>query len=149
MLQCKIIYASKRCIRISKDPLYVCMWSVKAGSHLFCLRRVATGGVYKMIWTRVRYAGIELFSIPASRRASKSFHMHFLSQRDASKKMWTSLYSVSSPFLPFIQSIVNPLHTLICGMYFSPSCLGWSTILQRPSCYYSGLLLYWRRCELF
>ena len=66
------------------------LWSrthVKAGSHLFCLRRVATGSVCKMIWTRVRYA--EILGIPAyaSRRASKSFHMHFRSQRDASKRI--------------------------------------------------------------
>ena len=69
------------------STLNVASLFLKAGSHLFCLRRIATGSVYKMIWTRVRYAGIELFSIPASRRASKSFHMHFRSQRDASKKM--------------------------------------------------------------
>ena len=30
-----------------------------------CLRRVATGSAYKMIWTRVAYAGIEIISIPA------------------------------------------------------------------------------------
>ena len=39
---------------------------VKAGSHHFCLHCVATRSVYKMIWTHVRDAGIELFSIPAS-----------------------------------------------------------------------------------
>ena len=27
--------------------------SQKAGSHLFCLRRVVTGSVYEMIWTHV------------------------------------------------------------------------------------------------
>ena len=30
-----------------------------------CLRRVATGSAYKIIWTRVAYAGIEPISIPA------------------------------------------------------------------------------------
>ena len=30
-----------------------------------CLRRVTTGSAYKMIWTCVAYAGIELISIPA------------------------------------------------------------------------------------
>ena len=41
-----------------------------------------------MIWTRVAmcaYAGIEIISIPATRRVSKSFCMHFRSQRDAGK----------------------------------------------------------------
>ena len=32
---------------------------------VICLRRVATRSAYKMIWTRVAYAGIEIISIPA------------------------------------------------------------------------------------
>ena len=46
--------------RNARSSVY-CEPALKAGSHLFCLRRVATGNVYKKIWTRVRYAGIELF----------------------------------------------------------------------------------------
>ena len=64
---------------------------LKAGSHLFCLHRIATGSLYKMIWTRVHDAGIELFSNPALRHTSKSFYMHFRSQCNTTKKMRTSL----------------------------------------------------------
>ena len=59
---------------------------VGLGSHLFYLRRVATRSAYEMIWTCVHDAGIEKSSIPASRRASKSFRIHFRSQCDTSKK---------------------------------------------------------------
>ena len=60
--------------------------SFRLGSHHFCLRRVTTRSAYEMIWTHVRDTEIEKSSIPASRRASKSFRIHFRSQRDASKK---------------------------------------------------------------
>ena len=36
-----------------------------ASASVFAMRRVATGSAYKMIWTRVAYAGIEIISIPA------------------------------------------------------------------------------------
>ena len=58
-------------------------YGLKPSSHLFCLRCVATGSAYEMICS---YVGIEKSSIPALQRASKSFHMHFRSQRNASKK---------------------------------------------------------------
>ena len=32
---------------------------------MICLRRIVTRTAYKMIWTRVAYAGIEIISIPA------------------------------------------------------------------------------------
>ena len=32
---------------------------------VICLHRIATRSAYKMIWTRVMYAGIEIISIPA------------------------------------------------------------------------------------
>ena len=46
-----------------------------------------------MIWTHVLDTGIEPFSNPVLRRASKSFHMHFWSQR---KKMWTRLKHITN-----------------------------------------------------
>ena len=66
--------------------LHVCIERIKPGSHLFVC--VATGSAYEIIWTCVRDTGIEKSSIPTSvsQRASKSFHIHFQSQRNQAKR---------------------------------------------------------------
>ena len=43
----------------------VCMCVHKGRFTIYAWASVATGSAYKMIWTRVAYAGIEIISIPA------------------------------------------------------------------------------------
>ena len=84
----RILYrAAKNAISCCQE-CYICQCvylELKAGSQ-YAWASVATGSAYKLIWTHVAtftYAGIELFQ--HTRRASKSFCMHFRSQRDAGK----------------------------------------------------------------
>ena len=58
------------CMKAGSHLIHVHVWrpvhNIRSSKHsVICLRCVTTGSAYKMIWTHVACAGIEIISIPA------------------------------------------------------------------------------------
>ena len=73
--------------------------NIRLSDHsVICLHRVATGSAYKMIWTHVVYAGIEIISIPAYAHVATCVQIILYALLVATL---TQAYIVNRPYVPF------------------------------------------------